>query len=520
MGEQLETATILVVDDDVQYVEFLESLLKPRYKVMTATSGLKGIEIAKTAESIDLILLDVMMPEMDGYETSARLKEVVTCKDAPVIYISGLQNVEDRVKGFAAGAVDFLTKPLRIEEVLARVNTQIQLRRMQKQLQISHDLLEQKVKERTIDLEEALQYNELLLNSVGDGIYGLNVNGETTFINPAMRALLNYEPDETSGGATHELTPLPLQSDGVESPKSECGIHYLYGASVEQKPGQKPGQSSATDIYRKKDVSSVSAEHTTTPIYKNNKLQGKVVTLRDVNDKNFDRSKASEAKQKLVSTVSHELRTPLTVIIASLELVAGGVAGEVPKSVMEMINLAKTNSENLNFLINKLLDVGKTEYGKLRINLKPVTVNEVVQRAIETNIEFASKYNVEVAWEPYETDLFIGGDIDRLVQGLLNLFSNAIKYSFKNGKVEVGVRVVDEYAQIYVKDYGLGIPKEFQGQVFERYTQADSSIKRSVGGTGLGLAITREIIHEHNGYVDFESIEGQGATFYVCLPLI
>lgn len=506
MSGNLELPTILIVDDQPQNINILGSFLRPNYKVLAVTHGVKAIEIAKSNNSIDLILLDIMMPDIDGYETCSRLKQEKKCKDIPVIFVSALQEAKDKIKGFSVGGVDFVSKPIQPDEVLARANAHIQLRRMQKMLQTSNDLLEQKVKERTIELEEALAHNKLLLNSVGDGIYGLDLNGKTTFVNPSMCALLNYSHDELLGNSMHDIVH-HSRSDGSNYDLQECDIHNISSSHEVNRD--------VNDLFWRKNGTSLPVELTSAPIYKDKKLHGRVITLRDVSEK----EKLDKAKKEFVYTVSHELRTPLTSIIVGLELIMGGNIGEASEAVKELVTMAKLNSQHLLFLINDLLDAGKIESGKLTLNFKQVTINEVIQRAIYANKGFSNKYKVPVHWQRNETNIIVNADADRLVQVVLNLLSNAIKYSNKNTPVEVFSSIQNDHIRITVKDLGSGIPDNFRSVIFDRFTQADTSDTRRVGGTGLGLAISKEIIEGHNGILNFKTVSGEGTEFYFDLPI-
>ena len=229
--------------------------------------------------------------------------------------------------------------------------------------------------------------------------------------------------------------------------------------------------------------------------------------------------KVERLKKEFVSTVSHELRTPLTSIRGSLGLVAGGVAGELPQQAKSLVDIAFKNSERLLGLINDLLDVEKIESGKMKFDLKSSRLMEIVDQCLDNNQGVAQQYRVSFEMkERISENLQVMVDEMRLMQVLSNLLSNAAKFSPKDGVVEIGVTQNGKRLRVSVKDYGSGIPHAFRSSIFQKFSQADSSDTRQKGGTGLGLSIAKAIIEHLHGTIGFDTIEGEGATFWVELP--
>lgn len=222
-------------------------------------------------------------------------------------------------------------------------------------------------------------------------------------------------------------------------------------------------------------------------------------------------------KNEFVATVSHELRTPLTSIRGSLGLVSAGVAGALPERAASLVNMALNNCERLTLLINDILDMEKLESEKQRFDVRRMDVNELVNRSLEDNAGFAQSLNVHfVTPEPVcHADVLV--DPDRFLQVMANLLSNASKFSPAGAAIEVTARCHQGRVRVCVRDYGKGIPPEFQPRIFQKFSQADSSDSRSRAGTGLGLAISRAIIERLGGHIGFETGPG-GTTFYFDLP--
>lgn len=225
-------------------------------------------------------------------------------------------------------------------------------------------------------------------------------------------------------------------------------------------------------------------------------------------------------KSEFVSTASHELRTPLTSIHGALRLIASGAVGEVPEELRELVEIASNNSERLMYLVNDLLDLQRIESGAIEYRRAPVELSGLVAQAIESNRAYADQFEVDLRMGRADPDSWIEGDRDRLQQVLANLFSNAIKFSPRGEPVDVSILRRGNLVRVEIADQGPGVPDSFRDSLFDRFTQADGSDNRQVNGTGLGLSISKAIIDEHGGHIDFESVEGQGSTFYFDLPVI
>lgn len=223
-------------------------------------------------------------------------------------------------------------------------------------------------------------------------------------------------------------------------------------------------------------------------------------------------------KTEFISTVSHELRTPLTSIRGSLGLITGGVAGEVPDAVNNLLGIAKNNCERLIRLINGILDSEKIESGKMHLNLQVVDIRQLVQQTLAAIEGFADQHHVKVLLQAPDTPLKVRIDSDRLIQVLTNLLSNAVKFSPPERTVEVKVLRVAQQVRVEVADHGPGIPEEFRSRIFQKFSQADSSDTRQKGGSGLGLNISRSLIEKMGGQIGFNSKTGAGTRFFFELP--
>ncbi|MBT3989293.1 MAG: PAS domain S-box protein [Rhodospirillaceae bacterium] len=240
-----------------------------------------------------------------------------------------------------------------------------------------------------------------------------------------------------------------------------------------------------------------------------------LLILRDVTK----RREIEKLKSEFLSVVTHELRTPLTSIVGSLGLVLGGVFGELPSKAIEILNVANSNSDRLIALINDILDVEKLQSDDTEFEFKKIDLVEVVSEAVELNRGFAEQCDVSFELSTSPDSTFIRADRNRVIQVISNLLSNAAKFSPAGSSVDIAVYDKAGTVRFEVSDTGPGIPEKYREKIFDRFSQIDSSDKRSVPGTGLGLNISKAIIERHNGSIDFVPRNGGGTTFFFDLPI-
>jgi len=231
------------------------------------------------------------------------------------------------------------------------------------------------------------------------------------------------------------------------------------------------------------------------------------------------RALAEQHKDDFLAVVSHEIRTPLTSIRGALGLIGGGIGGSLSDKGQELVEVAQRNCDRLIVLINDILDVRKMEAGEMTFDLKPQELLPLVERSIESNRGYAEKLGASMRLTEALPGLMVNVDPVRIEQALTNLLSNAVKYGKDGDCIEVCMQRHDSFVRVSVIDHGEGVPLAFQGRIFQKFSQADSSSTRSVAGTGLGLCIVRMILESHGGRAGFESGAGRGSTFYIELPV-
>jgi signal transduction histidine kinase len=245
--------------------------------------------------------------------------------------------------------------------------------------------------------------------------------------------------------------------------------------------------------------------------------------LRKVNEElrraNEELTHLDELKSDFMATMSHELRTPLTSIIGHSDMLLSGMAGKLDEKQTGFVNSILNNGESLLNLINDILDLTKIEAGRLELRREAIDLRAALLGVLPVIKPKAAEKRIKVSTF-LPTDLPpVDADPSKLDQILLNLLSNAIKYTHENGSVSVEARRQNGLAEIWVTDTGVGIAREDQERIFQRFTQIDSSATRSQGGTGLGLAITKELVELHGGTIRLQSQLGKGSSFIFTVPI-
>ncbi|WP_392535109.1 ATP-binding protein [Nostoc sp. C117] len=505
-------ADILVIDDTPENLNLLSAMLTEQgYKVRSVTKGSTGLRGANAVPP-DLILLDVNMPEMNGYEVCQNLKANDRTREIPVIFISALGDVLDKIKAFAVGGVDYITKPFQIEEVLARIENHLTIRQLQQQLQAQNQQLQQEIHDRTKAEEKFAKVFRSSPNPIA-----IATVSEARFldVNRSFLRISGYSLDEVIG---HTATELDLGKNTAPFAQKiqllpESGSLYNQEFEFSTKSGEVKTILISIELI---DLAGVSCA---------------LLIANDITER-------KHLENEFISLVSHELRTPLTSTMGALDLLGSGQLGTLTEQGQKVLRIATTNNERLMRLVNDILDLERMKSGKIFMRKTKCNVADLLITATEAMQAMADKLQVQLIVNPLTIELW--GDSDRLLQTLTNLLSNAIKFSEPGDRVWISAIISEykavespenqysltkkdtsspKYVLITIQDEGRGIPEDKLQIIFERFQQVDASDSRNKGGTGLGLAICRNIVQQHNGKIWVQSILGEGSTFYVLLPL-
>ncbi len=485
---------VLIVDDKPENIYSLEKLLKLHgFPVDSAASGEEAL--AKVLKnSYALIILDVQMPVMDGFEVAEAISGYSKARDIPIIFLSAISTEKKYItKGYSSGGVDYVTKPVDQEILLLKVKTFYKLYEQKKDLHDMQTILKAEIeyrKKAEAALKNTVSEFRSTLESLPQIAFTATQKGNLEFVN---RHWLEYAASEKEFPVNHP-SEKPLEA------RWKAGIQNCKPFDFETRIKQKD-----TGVFRFFLLKA-------TPVYEANELTKWVATLTDIEERKQDERK----KDEFISIASHELKTPLTSIKAYIQLLERIIHENSGKDVMQKyIERAQKQIEKLNMLVTDLLDISKIESGKLEYHKTTFNFNEMVNHAIDIIQQTNKDYHIT---KLNELNVEVYGDESRIEQVVLNYLTNAVKYSPVNKNITVELRQESGNIQCRVSDSGIGIPSDKLKKVFEKYYRAEEASNR-FQGLGIGLYICSEIIEGHKGYCGVESEEGKGSTFYFTLPV-
>jgi PAS domain S-box-containing protein len=343
-------------------------------------------------------------------------------------------------------------------------------------------------------LSEAARKERALVDYAQDIICSLDSNRTFLKINPASQRILGHSPAEMVGQPLLEF---------VSSDDSERTICWL--EEVRSAASPKPLES----MLRRKDGSIV---YTLWTAHWSESDKAFFCVAHDLTA----RKELDLRKQELMAMVTHDLRSPLTAIQGCLAMLPLGKLGEITERGLKLSGMAWRASERMLALINDLLDLEKLEAGQMQMEFQEISIDQVIQRSAEGFENMADNQNVKL--KTSQTGLAAYGDEHRLVQVLVNLIGNALKYSPDGGTISIDAVSIESFVEVQVTDQGRGIPAHLLDAVFERFKQVEIADAKKKKGTGLGLAICKAIIEQHNGKIGVTSEEGKGSTFWLRIP--
>jgi PAS domain S-box-containing protein len=362
-----------------------------------------------------------------------------------------------------------------------------------------------------------------IIRDAVDGIITIDERGAVTSFNPAAEQLFGYPPEEVIGKNVRMLMPEPYRSehDSYIERYRRTGERRIIGIGREVRCLRKDGTEFPADLA----VSETVLDHgrlftgTIRDITKRKRAEAeREMLLESERAARAEAERAARLKDEFVSTLSHELRTPLNAVLGwTAMLQKTGLDEDARKRAMEVIG---RNARTLVRMIDDLLDMSAAASGKLHVDLGSVRLAEVVTHAVASVRPAVDAKGVHLETRLDWPEAQVRGDALRLQQVVLNLLTNAIKFTPRGGRVEVALRRADSSAEIVVTDTGVGISADFLPYVFDRFRQADASTRRRHGGLGLGLAIVKHIVELHGGSVSVASAgENRGAAFTVRFPV-
>lgn len=523
---QNQCPLVLIVDDDLTMRLLMREVLEQAgFTVEEAADGREAITNFIHHQP-DIILLDVLMPRMDGFVTCTTLRSLPGGAHLPIVLVTGLDDIASINRAYQLGATDFITKPInwptlghRIHYTLRASRAIEALHESQLALQTAHNELERRVEERTCALakantalqqeirerkltEEALQKTHQRLRfhvensplAVLEWDHAFRIQRWSSqaehILGWTAAEVLNKHPFEWSFVVEEDEAKFRTVIDRLLSGNEQRLV-------IQSRHYTKDGTVAYCEWYN-----SVLFDDS-----------GTAVSILSLVQDITERTALDRLKEELLATISHELRTPLTSLRGFAELMLTRTFS--PEQQRQFLTIIHTESTRLTDLINDFLDLQRIETGKQNYRFEVTALEPLLQKAItlfDVN-DKVHKFCIDVS----PTLPPVRVDTDRIHQVLTNLLSNAIKFSPEGGAITVGARQDGAEIVVWVADSGIGIAPELHPKLFSKFFRVDNTATRSVGGTGLGLALVQNLIAAHGGRVWVDSAPGKGSTFFFTL---
>jgi len=486
---------ILIVDDQIENIYSLNKLLKSwDFEVDTAQSGEEALKKV-LKQDYALIILDVQMPGIDGFEVAETLSGYSRTKEIPIIFLTAVNTDKKFItKGYASGGIDYITKPVDPDILILKVRTFYRLYEQTLALSDSQKILKSEVEARKRaqqELNDKVEHLHTTLESLPQIAFRADAFGNVFFVNK------NWFEYSTSPVVFPEVHP---EDTGMDQVWNTC-MERMQPHEVEVRIRQL-----RSGLFRFHLLRII-------PVKSEGGIKSWVGTFTDIDDQKQEERK----KDEFLSIASHELKTPLTSIKAYIQLIERMEDKQPGSKVATYIHRAHDQVSKLDGLINDLLDVSKIENGKLKINKSPFDMEKLLTGVIETIQYTSAQPALKIERKGPLITESINGDAFRIEQILINFFTNAIKYSPGAEKVILHTAVEKDHIYIGVQDFGIGIPDHKKKNVFTKFYRVEESSVQ-FQGLGIGLYICAEIIKQHQGTYGVESTLGEGTTFYFTLP--
>ena len=557
----IKPAKILMVDDRAENLLALEAILDPiserlNFELIRADSG-EGALRHLLHGDFALILMDVQMPGLDGFQTAVLIKERELSRHIPIIFITAISTDERYVfQGYSAGAVDYISKPFDPDVLKSKVAVFVELyqknEQVKRQQEALHRIEQHEAERKRIQRESELRdkYHQDLaasearlarfkqtLDATLDCVFIFDAETlKFTYVNQGATRQFGYSQEEF-----RDMTVMDIENSETGAEEIEKGFRRIVAPLVEGREDSLLFQK----IARRKDQQAIPVEVFLQ--YMNSPETGSnarfVAIVRDITTRKKmedslilakDQAEAANrAKSEFISSVSHELRTPLNAIIGFSKLLLNPRIGPLNEDQGIYVQDVVHSAEHLMQLINDLLDLSKIEAGKLALDPSPVCLADIITSSLTIVREKARQHDLnlhaEISSEIMEYPPVLV-DARKVKQILFNLLSNAAKFTRDGGEIVVGAELqsrepdgagnILQYALISVCDTGIGIAEDQQQRIFGAFEQVDNSYSKQQQGTGLGLALTKRLVELHGGRVHVKSVLGEGSTFSFQLPLL
>jgi signal transduction histidine kinase/CheY-like chemotaxis protein len=535
-----EKTNILIVDDLPEKVLVYRSVLDDLgQNIVVARSGEEALRLVLRHE-FAVILLDVNMPGIDGFETASLIRKRRRSSHTPIIFVTAFADEVRQAEGYAQGAVDYILAPVVPEILRAKVRVFVDLFRMTQQVRRQAEERVALAEERTkrAAAEEANRRLTFLAGAAAALGQSLDVlvtardvaRVSVPFLADAAAIALRDPPGGVGGvtlaradgrGVRVEELPSP---DLLPAPLGDAVVWLLSGDvprpsqpdSVLALPLRARGRTLAVLALAREGSG---REFGPVDLATAEALASRAAIALDNARLHREVQHADRQKNEFLSMLAHELRNPLAPIRNAVEVMR--LKGQVPPELGWARDVIDRQIRQLTRLVDDLLDVSRITRGKIELRTEPTDLGVVVAHAVEASRPFIELKEHRLAVSAPREAVHVVGDPARLAQVLTNLLNNAAKYTEMGGQIWLTLRVESGEAVVSVRDTGIGIPPEMLAAVFELFTQVEQAIDRAQGGLGVGLTLVKRLVELHGGNVRAISAgPGQGSEFIVRLPML
>ncbi len=482
---------VLIVDDEKGLRIGTQRLLQSEnYEVDTADCGMLGIKMG-TENDYDLAILDLKMPDIDGISV---LKAIKKARPNTVCFIAtAYASYDTAIEATKLGAFTYIPKPFTPDELLRNLRAGYE-RRL---LIIEAERLKKEREERLLELAFEKSRLNTIVNSLADGVFVVNKEGELVLYNPAAVKYL-------------ELNEIIIGEKilGILPPKiSELLKHFLGKEAFENK-------TNSAEVELKPDRELV-VEIKCSPVpHPDGSLAGVVTVIRNITEM----KKVEYVKSQFVSMVAHELKTPMAAVLGFLNIILDPSLQITPEQQKDYMSRSKNRLQGLLEMVNDLLDISRMEMKTKSRELKELSVGGIVKSTVDF-LELELKKKGVTVTSRYQEDLpLIKADNNEITRLFTNIIGNSIKYNKDNGTIDIDVSTSGNFIVTKISDTGIGMKPEDKARLFSEFYRIKNEHTRSISGTGLGLSIVKRIAESYSGKVEVESEYGKGSTFIVYLP--
>lgn len=469
-----KTSKILAVDDNKLNTVLLEEVLSSIGNVVSVYSAMDALKILKT-EDIDIILLDVMMPDMEGFELARILKENEKTSNIPIVFVSALSDSVNVMKGLDLGSYGYIKKPYNIQELKATVSNILKIKTLQDEL-----------RKESYKLRQILKFSE-------DGIIMLDKDKKIVECSGIFLDWLDREKEDVIGKLFCEV---------IDCARKECIMEKML------KQGNKKYEISE-ERYIKKDGSEKYFQIIFSCM---EEPEGFLLVARDITSS----KEVEKEKESFIATLTHDLKTPVRAEIRAMELLLKGTFGNLSSEQEDIIKEILYSSRFMFNMINNLLSRFKVDSVGYGLTKTKTDITKVVEDVYNELKYLVNERRHEVFLDFASSEMFVDIDEMEIKRAITNLLANAVAYTEEGGRIVVRVKSSEKYISISVADNGKGILKEDLPIIFHKYKSGAKKFKQI--GTGLGLYVTKQIIEAHGGKILVKSKENKGTVFTILLP--